>query len=181
MASTAVRHGTDGIFRIMPPAPRPRSITDSLSPEMVPVVTTFRTYHHPAIRIEMPAAIQPRLRSAATGSAVNRYAFVSNPSPSVADIPTCVVRNPAQITALNRTTASESFPTRATSMANPGISATTAAHPAATRSSPSTSRPIANTSGIVSEAIATPAHRSAITCASSPAPRNTPSSGTISQ
>jgi hypothetical protein len=53
---------------------------------------------------------------------------------------------------VNNTTARQSLPTRATSSASPGISATMAAHPSATRSSSHTRRPNRKTRGIAKEA-----------------------------
>src|SRR5471030_1986902 len=49
ITSTAWAHGMRGTAASMSAILRSRNMTDSASPEKVPVVTTFRTYHQPAI------------------------------------------------------------------------------------------------------------------------------------
>ena len=77
--------------------------------------------------------------------------------------------------------ASASLPTRATALANPGITATIAEQPSAIRRSSNNSRPMAYTSGATSEAASALSQRRASTCAARPRPRINHSSGAMAQ
>ena len=71
--------------------------------------------------------------------------------------------SPIQMRSVNKTMARHSLPTRATSSAKPGMTATTAAQMRASRSSPNDRRAMLKIKGMMQEAMAMPSHRIAST------------------
>ena len=155
-------HGTPSAAEAISPAPACRSITDSLSPDSVPVASRLWTYHQPEIATAIPAAtaparaalaVRPPLASqtnssATAGAAVRNQALVrspkpkANPRPAAQRIrgPSSTSFSPSQSIRVNNATDRQSLPTRATSSAHSGIRAAIAAHPSATRISAKTAR-----------------------------------------